>query len=143
VLLLFGYVAYAGVKLAGYSLSAVVLKKLLRRPDLGAWRVGFIRTVLGILVGGAYTLVWAAGENYGWFRGLPMTGGRAGSILYYMAGLIPVRLLEWSWLVWFCFDRRFEQRGRDTVAVIGGSLWSFALDLPPLMGALWFVASIC
>jgi hypothetical protein len=137
------YLAYAAVKLAGYSLAAAGLKKLFQRPDASAWRVGLLRTALGIAVGGVYTLVWAAGENFGWFRGLPMAGGRAGSILYYLLCLVPVRFLEWGWLIWFCFDRRLEQHGRDIAGVIGGTLWSFALDLPPLMGALWFVASIC
>ena len=143
VFLLLGYVGYASLKFVGYTLAARVLKSLLRRPDAGVWRVGALRTGLGIVVGAAYTALWAKLASHGLFEGLPLSGGRGGAIVWYLVGLIPVRVLEWSWLIWFCFDRQLEHRGREAVGVGLGVLWSFVLDLPALIPAAWFVASIC
>jgi lipopolysaccharide export LptBFGC system permease protein LptF len=64
------------------------------------------RKASGILTIGACALVIA-------FY-LPLSGGRAGPGLWYLVGLVPVRALEWSWLVWYAF-----------------------------VGALGFLASIC
>jgi hypothetical protein len=43
VLLLLGYLGYAGLKLVGYTLAARGLRSLLGRPDVRVWRVGLIR----------------------------------------------------------------------------------------------------
>ena len=142
-LLILGYPLYAAVKYFGYTLAARLFAAILRRPDVGIWRVGLIRTGLGIVIGAIYTMAWSALAAHGMFESLPLGGGRGGGLPYYLLGLVPVRMLEWSWLVWFCFDRRLEWRGRDALCVALGVVWSFVLDLPVLMGAFWFLASIC
>ena len=142
-LFLIGYLVYAALKCAGYALAARVLRGMLHRPDVGAWRVGIARTILGIVVGAIYTTAWAWMAAHGAFSDLPLGGGRGGGLPYYLLLLVPVRVLEWSWLVWFFFDRRVEQPWRDALGVGLGVVWSFVLDLPVIVGAASFVASIC
>ncbi len=142
-LLILGYPIYAAVKYAGYTLSARVFGAILDRRDVGVWRVGLIRTGLGIVIGAIYTAAWAGLAAHGVFQSLPLGEGRSGGLPYYLLGLVPVRTLEWRWLIWFCFDRRFEWPGRDALCVSLGVVWSFVLDLPVLTGAAMFLASIC
>ena len=142
-LLILGYPLYAAVRYFGYTLSARVVGAILHRRDVGVWRVGLIRTGIGIVVGAVYTMMWAALASRGVFESLPLGGGRGGGLPYYLLGLVPIRTLEWSWLIWFCFDRQFERPGRDALCVVLGVVWSFVLDLPVLTGAAMFLASIC
>ncbi|MFI5177977.1 MAG: hypothetical protein ACHQO8_05425 [Vicinamibacterales bacterium] len=143
IFLIVTYLGYAGLKFVGYSLAAWVIRAILMRPDRSPWRVGLARTILGIVVGGIYTAAWGAMASHGLFSGLPLSGGRAGPALWYLVGLVPVRLLEWTWLIWYFFDRRFAYPGRGGLCVALGTLWSFVLDVPAIMGVASFVASIC
>ena len=77
-LLVLGYPLYAAVKYFGYTLAARVFAPILRRRDVRVWRVGLIRTALGIVVGALYTATWAALASHGVFQSLPLGGGRGG-----------------------------------------------------------------
>jgi hypothetical protein len=137
------YVGYAMWKLLGYSLAALAFRTIHARTDLSAWKVGLARTLLGMFVGGLYTGVWSLLASHGVFHGLPMSGGRGGSILWYLAGLIPVRFCEWGVVIWFFYDRKLERRGRDVLCVLLGTVWSFILDLPMMLFTAWALSSIC
>jgi len=136
------YVAYAVMKLVGYSLSAYAIRAVLVRPDVSPWRVGLVRTLLGIVVGGLYTAGWAVFGGRDALEGVVLTDPQSTAI-WYAVGLVPVRILEWTWLIWYFFDRRFDRPGRDVLCVVLGVVWSFVLDLPALLGVISILSSIC
>jgi len=51
---------------------------------------------------------------------------------YYLLGLVPVRGLEGSWLIWFCFDRGFEWPSRDALCVALGMLCAWRARVEPV-----------
>lgn len=140
---IFAYAAYLALKVAGYTAAAWAFKRLYARPDISIWKVGIARTVLGMVVGGLFTLLWGVLEAQGTFRNLPMSGGRGGSLLYFMAALIPIRFLEWALLLWYFYDRKLERKGLGALGILGATLWSFVIDAPLILGLLMIVASIC
>ena len=137
------YAGYVVFKFFGYVLAARVLGTIVAPPGATIWRVGLVRTILGIVVGAAYTATFGAVARHGLFEGLPLNGGRGGAILWYPIGLLPVRVLEWSWLIWYFFDRAWARPARNLGAVALGVIWSFVLDLPAMVAGVWFVSSIC
>ena len=89
------------------------------------------------------TGLWALLESQGLFRDLPMAGGRAGSVLYFLAALVPIRFLEWGVILFFFYDRGLKQPIKGTLLACAGILWSFLLDLPAILGLVYIVSSIC
>ena len=59
-------------------------------------------------------------------------------ILIYIVGLVPVRLIEWWIIIWLFYDRSMMTKQKDWQYVGLGTAWSFALDIPALIG---FVAT--
>ena len=119
-----GYAGFAVVKFAGYSLAAHYLAKSYRRTDRNQYLVGGARTLIGMGVGAAYAGVWSL---------LPVPDFNGGSLLYYV-GLIPVRVAEWWLLLWWFFDRNFEDRAKGWGNVRVATIWSFVLDVPAAIG---------
>jgi hypothetical protein len=122
-----GYLAFSAVKLAGYSLAGWFLNR--RYPDATTSFavVGIVRTVIGVIFGAAlgflaFQLVYFS--EYG--------------ILVYIVGLIPVRLVEWWITIRLFYDRSMQTKRRDWRYAGLGTAWSFALDIPALIG---FVAT--
>jgi hypothetical protein len=118
-----GYLAFGAVKLAGYSLAAWRLNR--GYPETGAnfVVVGLTRTVIGMALGsvlGLLALPWV------------LVGG-LGVIVYYL-GLIPVRLLEWWIIILLFYDRGAETKPKDWRYAGFGTAWSYALDIPALIG---------
>ncbi len=118
-----GFVAFTGVKLVGYTIAAMALKKAFSSTAANSIKVGLARTgiglVAGALFGGAWILLSMRFENK-WPDWM--------AYLVFFGLLIPIRLAEWSLLIHLFFDRGLTQRGRDLRYAATGILWSFLLD---------------
>jgi hypothetical protein len=122
-----GYIAFSAVKLCGYSLAAWYLNRQYPDAKRNFAVVGLTRTLIGMLFGGALG-----------FLVLPLVDvGEFGIIVYYL-GLIPVRLLEWWIIILLFYDRHALTKAKDWRHVGIGTVWSYALDIPAVIG---FVAT--
>jgi hypothetical protein len=117
-----GYLAFSAVKLAGYSLAGWYLNRRYSNATAHFALVGITRTVIGMVFGAA--LAFLAFFPLAWF-------GSVG-ILVYIFGLIPVRLIEWWIIILIFYDRSMQSMSKDHAAL--GTVWSFALDIPALIG---------
>jgi hypothetical protein len=121
-----GYATFCVVKFAGYTLAGHVIAKAYGRTDIGAWRVGAVRTAIGMAAGAAYFGVWK-------LMGKPFGGELT---FLYLAGLLPVRIAEWWLLIWLFYDRALADRETGWRIVFLGSAWSYLLDVPAIVGFL-------
>ena len=118
-----GYLGFCAVKFAGYSLAARFLSRSYQRPDHNAFVVGGVRTLIGMAAGAVYYAIW---------RLIPHAEVAGG--IGYLAGLLPVRIAEWWLLVWLFYDRPLQQRAKDWRTVLLATVWSYALDVPAVIG---------
>jgi hypothetical protein len=128
---LVGFIAFAGVKYAGYTLAALVLKKAFRSPDTNIFKVGLARTGIGLGAGalfGGISILLATSF-------LRHSTGDLGTLLFF-ALLIPVRIAEWCLLIHLFFDKGLVDRNRDTKYAALGVIWSFVLDAVGIFAAL-------
>jgi hypothetical protein len=86
---------------------------------------GPVRTLIGMAVGGGI----AAFERMESAYGLDLFDNMAKAV----AGLAALRLVEWWLLLWLFYDRRVSSR-RGWAVVAGGTVWSFILDVPAVIG---------
>jgi hypothetical protein len=121
-----GYAGFCAVKLAGYSLAGWYLSRSYSRPDIGAFRVGATRTLIGMATGALYVGVW-------WASGQLVAGPAS---YLYLAGLLPVRLAEWWLLIWLFYDRKLAHAAKGWRNVSLGTAWSYLLDAPAIAGLL-------
>src|SRR5262245_62454517 len=115
-----GFAAFVGVKLAGYSVSTVYFawRHAARRWPL--WLFGPTRTAVGVGAGIAVAAALAMTDlGPGWF----------------LAALLPVRVLEWTFVLWLFFGRGAIDRRRRRVDVLIGTVWSYALDAAAIWAA--------
>lgn len=119
-----GFACFAGVKFLGYSAYAALLNDKLSQGSCGvanAWKSGLVRTGIGVVVG---TVVGLA-----FWKGLPSGAwlDEYGGTLFWL-GLIPVRVLEWYFVLWLLY-RQCHLRLRQTAfAITSGIIASFLLD---------------
>jgi hypothetical protein len=109
-----GFAAFVLVKLAGYSGAGWFLAKAYDSP-VSYWKVGAVRTVIGIAAGLAYFGAWTA------------SNGSPSPYLWFL-GLIPVRLIEWGFLLRLFFDSSMLRTLRSWEYSAYGAVWSFVLD---------------
>ncbi len=109
-----GFAAFVLVKLAGYSGAGRMLTKAYDSP-VSCWKVGAMRTAIGIAAGLAYFGVWNAS------KAMP------NPFLWFL-GLIPVRLVEWGFLQRIFFDKSLLRSWRSWDYAAYGTVWSFVLD---------------
>jgi hypothetical protein len=129
-----GFAAFTGVKLIGYTGAAMFLQRKyeevaqlavpenLGKPRPNPFVFGGLRTGLGIFAGALWSLVWATIA--------PSAVGVAG---FYLS-LIPVRMLEWSLMIWIFHERKYRNRLRLTSYSARGIVWSYVLDAPAVAG---------
>ena len=119
-----GYGAFAAVKFAGYTGAAYALKRAYTAGSTSILKVGATRTGVGIAAGLAYGALWMfAAPTMGTGKGfLP-------ALLLYFLLLLPVRMAEWSFILWLFFDRALAERRRMLKYAALGSGWSYALDV--------------
>jgi hypothetical protein len=126
---LIGLAAFPAIKFAGYSLAGHVLKRSYDEPGVSSARFGAARTALGAIVGVSYVF---------------LTGTLEVSVAQFYLGLIPVRIAEWSLIIWIFFEYGSLERGK--LRLFGystlGAGWSYILDLFVILPALvipgWF-----
>jgi hypothetical protein len=125
-----GYITFCAIKFAGYTAAAHVLSMSYNRADLASWKVGAVRTLIGMVAGAAYFGLWflidpTARQPGGPFSGFPYL---------YLAGLLPVRIVEWWFLIWLFYDRGLRQPAKGWRMVGLGTIWSYVLDAPAIAG---------
>jgi|CXWL01.1.fsa_nt_gi hypothetical protein len=114
------YAALAVVKLIGYSASAFFFNARYGNRKANPILFGVARTALGMLLGAA--------------------AGFAGLIAFELAfivfllGLIPFRIFEWFLTLWVFYRKSENFRGTLATNVTLGIVWSFALDIPAIIG---------
>jgi hypothetical protein len=115
-----GFAVFVGVKFAGYTAAAKLLQRVYETKETSVFKVGSARTVLGIAAGLAYGAIWMFSmRNH---------IGPEPSTLWYFLGLVPVRMGEWSLILWLFYDRKDPDWTRLLIFAGLGSLWSYALD---------------
>ncbi len=115
---IFGGIAFAAIKLGGYCLVAQMLNKRYDKQHSNWFGVGAARTLIGFAFGYPY-FNWATS---------------AFNFPVFMAGLVPIRIVEWLLLVILFYDRRLQDRRRACVSALQGTFWSFMFDLPATVG---------
>ena len=110
-----GFVYFVGVKLAGYTVAASLLKKVYGSGIPGLLNVAVTGTVIGLGAGLAYGGLWilAISKSQPPNSNLPE--------FLYFAGLFPVRIAECLFLIYLYFDRRFIVKPKGLKAAIGGT----------------------
>ena len=111
-----GFVYFVGVKLAGYTVAGSRLKKVYGTGTSGLLNVGVTGTVTSLRAGLAYGGRWILAMS----KSQP-----ANSYLpefLYFAGLFPIRIAEWLFLIYLYFDRRFIDKPKGLKAAIGGTI---------------------
>ena len=120
---LLGFMVVLAIKLAGYSAAAVVISKAYQRTGLSPFVVGASRCGIGLVLGG--------------IAGLLVSGfGSIVRALLFLVGLVPVRMIEWWILVWLFYDRPLANRKLGWKVVCLGTVWSFVLDIPAIIGLI-------
>lgn len=118
------YLIFGGIKLGGYTLAGWFLNRAYKNSTANFFLVGLTRTVLGMIIG--------AGVGLAAFPVIVFLGGLG--CLVYVLGLIPVRLFEWFVIIRIFYDRNQETRDKNWAYARSGTLWSFILDIPALVG---------
>jgi hypothetical protein len=126
---LVGLAAFPALKFAGYSLAGYYLKNRYREPGVSSAKFGAARTALGVVAGISYAY---------------LAGSLEVSQAQFYLGLIPVRVAEWSLIIWMFFEYgRIETKRLKLVKYSAlGVIWSYLLDLfiilPLLFIPGWF-----
>lgn len=119
-----GFVYFAGVKAAGYTAASVVLKRgyqAIAPVKTSVVTVGLARTGIGVVAGLIYGGMWIFAANL-------MRNPSDNLPIYYYILLLPVRLAEWTFLIWIFFDRTLHDRARMWKYVAFGTICSYILD---------------
>lgn len=118
-----GFAYFVGVKCIGYVAAAYVIRRTYKETQTGPVKIGVTRTAIGIGAGLVYGAVW--------MLLMFLLSNSASRTLYgylYMAGLFPVRMGEWLWLIHLFFDRSLKNKSKAVRISIGGTVWSCCLD---------------
>jgi hypothetical protein len=115
-----GLVAFSVVKFVGYTAAGSWLASRYRSERANPAIFGLVRTLVGIAAGVA--TIWL-GEQTGIVR----------AEFLFWACLIPVRMAEWSLVLWWFFERPEPRRGRMLKYAALGTAWSYALDVPAVL----------
>jgi hypothetical protein len=118
-----GFAAFTGVKLVGYTIAALTLKKAFSSADSSVFRVGLARTGIGLVAGTFFGAIWIP-----LFTRFENRWPERMAAWTVFGLLIPIRLAEWSLLIHFFFDRGLVQGAKDLKFATLGSLRSFVLD---------------
>ena len=119
-----GVAYFTGVKLVGYSLAGLAFNRGLAVTRPHPLTFGVTRAAVGVAVGASYGYV---------LYHLPHP--ISNSELTFYAGLIPIRILEWLFVLWLFYRTAPTLRPKVVPYVAGGVGWSFALDLPAIFAA--------
>lgn len=119
-----GFAAFAGVKAVGYTAAAAVFKhgyKALAPVKANVMTIGLARTGIGLLAGLIYGGLWLLAANQ-------LRNPSDNLPIYYYIFLFPVRLVEWTFLIWIFFDPGLHDRVRMWKYITFGTICSYVLD---------------
>jgi hypothetical protein len=124
-----GFAYFVGVKFAGYTAAAAIIRKFY--PDFHGRTVsvGLARTGIGLAAGALYGLFWYTVVTRFW-------GQQADNVFFYLAALLPLRIAEWLGLVYLFFDRSWLDAQRAFRVAAAGTGWSYFLDAIGIGAAL-------
>lgn len=120
-----GFAYFAGVKAVGYTAAAAVFKhgyRAIAPVKANIVSVGLARTGIGICAGLVYGGLWIFAANR------MQLEESATVFVYYYLFLLPVRLIEWSILIWLFFDPGLHDRSRMWKFLTFGTICSYVLD---------------
>lgn len=137
---LIGSLFYFFIKFLCYSLYAKYLNRLYGKT-LSIWRVGLFRTLLGLVIGAALNFLLIGALNLQVSSGRGPIGGRDTDIYFLL--LTTIRLGEWLVTVWYFYDRELFISWKLFKAVVFGTLVSYFVDIPIMMGLILVIATIC
>jgi hypothetical protein len=118
---------FVGVKLVGYILAAYFLRSRYRLSTISPIIAGVARTAMGI----------AAALLLGGYL------GNQGQTSSFLEVLVPSRFAVWLAFLWLFYERRAGEEGaplngsRFLILAAAGTAWSFVLDLPAVVSALF------
>jgi hypothetical protein len=119
-----GFAYFAGVKAVGYTAASIVLKRgyqVIEPVKINVMTVGLTRTGIGVVAGLVYGGLWIFAANL-------MRNPSDSLPIYYYIFLLPVRLAEWTFLIWLFFDRTLHDRTRMWKYIAFGTICSYLLD---------------
>jgi hypothetical protein len=113
-----GYITFCAIKLVGYTLVSKKIGGDYPESQRPVAAVGATRTLIGMGVGALYSQMFL---------------GQI-SVPVYWALLFPIRMLEWGFVIWLFYDRQARQPQRGFFAALFGTVWSYILDVPAVIG---------
>jgi hypothetical protein len=116
-----GFAAFVGVKFGGYTLAGTVLQRNYPAEDARPVKIAITRTAVGLVLGIAHFFVWESVQRK-YFNG-------SMSEYSFIGGLIVLRLLIWSGIIWRFCDRKLEHPIRVLGWAAAGTAFSFLLDV--------------
>ncbi len=125
-----GFAAFVGAKFGGYTLAGAVLRRKYPAENASPVKIAITRTLLGLGLGIAHFFVWESFQR--------SNVNREDNGYAFICGLIILRLLIWSGIIWLFCDRKLEHRLRVFGWAAAGTAFSFLLDAVGL--ALAFIA---
>lgn len=125
-----GFAAFVGVKFAGYTLAGTIVRRTYPAETASAVKIAITRTGLGLALGIAHVAFW------GWFLNSHVGPEMKGTA--FIVGLVVLRLLLWTAIIWLFCDRRWEHPLRLLGYAVAGTAFSFLLDAAGI--AMAFVA---
>ncbi|MFC1749533.1 hypothetical protein ACFL2V_12080 [Pseudomonadota bacterium] len=135
---IFGSLIYLVIKVVGYSFYAKYLNRLFSKEN-NIWKVGAVRTLLGVVLGVIHNAVLFSTLNIS--MGRSPIGGE--DTFIYLLLLILLRVFEWGIIVYWFYTRSLGINVRTIKGVGLGVIWSFILDIPLWMGLIAVIATIC
>ena len=115
-----GFAAFVGAKFGGYTIAGKVLQRYYPAENASPVKIAFTRTVLGLSLGIAHFFLWLSFQR--------SHVNRADNEYAFIAGLIILRLLIWSGIIWLFCDRKLEHPIRIVGWACAGTAFSFLLD---------------
>jgi hypothetical protein len=125
-----GVLCFVAIKFAGYTAMAAVLRRHYPGATAASWRVGLVRTLIGLVAGMGVMLLATR------MHVIPASAG------FYVL-LLPVRFAEWLLLLERFHERPEWQWKRALGWASIGYVWSCLLDVPAvaavflLPGGFW------
>lgn len=113
-----GGLIFVAIKFFGYSFAARLISQHYSAVGLNRFKVGGARTLIGVIFGTIYFYLASVV-----FPGVLV-----------LLGLIPIRIVEWTLLICWFYDRELKDWTRLRDVIVLGTIWSFMLDLPALLG---------
>lgn len=119
-----GLLAFPLIKAGGYAAFAIYLNRHFPDSTRNIAYVGMSRMLIGLVFGTVLALL-----------SFPFVFVSGLGLLIYIFGLIPVRCLEW-WIIIRIFYGS-KPWNEVKVPITFGTIWSFVLDIPALIGAVY------